>query len=114
MRRRAVAALAALACVLLGACSNEDAPDMTSEQSSDPVLALGRDVYGDNCARCHGDAGGGGAGPKLSDGKVVEHFPDPAAQAEVIRKGRGAMPAWDSKLTPDEIDAVVRYTREVL
>ena len=37
-----------------------------------------------------------------------------AAQAEVIRDGRGAMPAWEGTLSPAQIDAVVRYTREVL
>jgi mono/diheme cytochrome c family protein len=44
----------------------------------------------------------------------VEHFPDPAQEEQVIRKGRGAMPAWEQKLTDEQIAAVVRYTRESL
>jgi mono/diheme cytochrome c family protein len=99
---------------LFAACSNQDSPTLSGEQAADPELVLGQRIYDDNCARCHGNAGGGGAGPKLADGKVVEDFPDPAAQAEVVREGRGSMPAWGSKLSADEIDAVVRYTREVL
>jgi mono/diheme cytochrome c family protein len=111
---RSIGALVVAVALLFTACSSEDTPTLSGEQADDAELVLGQQVYADDCARCHGDAGGGGAGPKLADGNVVDHFPDPAAQAEVIRDGRGSMPAWGSKLTPEEIDAVVRYTREVL
>jgi cytochrome c oxidase cbb3-type subunit 3 len=113
-RVRALIALVLIAVVLAAACSNEDTPALSGDQADDAALLTGQRVYDDNCARCHGNAGGGGAGPKLSDGEVVKDFPDPEDQAEVIRKGRGAMPAWENKLTSEEIDAVVRYTREVL
>jgi mono/diheme cytochrome c family protein len=115
MRRAwALLALVLLTGVLLVACSSEDKPGLSGDQADDPQLVLGERVYVDNCARCHGNAGGGGAGPKLADGRVVRNFPDAADQAEVVRKGRGSMPAWESKLTAEQIDAVVRYTREVL
>ena len=82
-----------------------------------PYSALrlaGRDVYVARCSTCHGSDGGGGRGPKLNDGTVVESFPDPAAQAEVIADGKGQMPSFFGQLSQSEIDAVVRYTREVL
>jgi mono/diheme cytochrome c family protein len=66
------------------------------------------------CQTCHGASGGGSVGPKLSDGRVVEQYPDVADQIEVVTEGRGSMPAFGEKLDPDEIEAVVRYTREVL
>ena len=113
-RVRALLALVLLTGVLLVACSTEDKPGLSGDQADDPELVLGEQVYVDNCAQCHGNAGGGGAGPKLADGRVVRDFPDPASQVEVIRKGRGSMPAWEAELTTEEIDAVVRYTREVL
>lgn len=113
-RVRALVALVLLTGVLLMACSSEDKPGLSGDQADDPQLVLGQQVYLDNCARCHGNAGGGGAGPKIADGRLVRDFPDPESQAEVIRKGRGSMPAWEAKLTAEEIDAVVRYTREVL
>jgi mono/diheme cytochrome c family protein len=113
-RVRAFVLLVLLTGALLVACSNEDAAKLSGDQADDPQLVLGEQVYKDNCARCHGNAGGGGAGPKLADGRVVRDFPDPADQAEVVRNGRGSMPAWKSKLSEEQIDAVVRYTREVL
>jgi mono/diheme cytochrome c family protein len=103
-----------LAAVLLPACTDAESPGLSGDQAKDAELVTGQQVYLDNCARCHGNAGGGGAGPKLADGRAAKDFPDPDAQAELVRDGRGAMPAWDGKLTDAEIDAVVRYTREVL
>ena len=79
----------------------------------DPVLAVGRDVWSQRCASCHGNDGRGGSGPKLSDGKVVEAFPDPADERQLILDGIGAMPAFD-ELSESQLEAVVRYTREVL
>lgn len=80
----------------------------------DEVLVVGRDVYKRNCATCHAGDGGGGKGPKLKDGAVAEKYPDPADQAAVIRNGRRQMPSFGERLTGAEIDAVVRFTREVL
>jgi mono/diheme cytochrome c family protein len=44
----------------------------------------------------------------------VERFPQVADQLELVREGRGTMPAWEGRLSPEQIAAVVRYTREVL
>jgi mono/diheme cytochrome c family protein len=113
-RVRALVLLVLVAGALLVACSNEDSPTLSGDQANDPQLVLGEQVYKDNCARCHGNAGGGGAGPKLADGRVARDFPNPEDQANVVRNGRGSMPAWKSKLSEEQIQAVVRYTREVL
>jgi mono/diheme cytochrome c family protein len=80
----------------------------------DPVLATGREVWTDRCARCHGGAGGGGAGPRINDGRLQRDFADPEAQAELVREGRKGMPSFEGKISEAEIDAVVRYTREVI
>lgn len=82
--------------------------------SQDQELVLGRDVFARRCASCHGVSGGGGAGPKLSDGAVVMAYPDADDQRHVIVNGRKAMPSFANRLSDEEIDAVVRYTREVL
>jgi mono/diheme cytochrome c family protein len=94
----------------VGACSSGSAPPAAAD---DAVLGLGRQVWTANCARCHGPAGGGAIGPRLA-GRVTEQFPDPAAQAELIARGTRSMPPFRRTLSPEEIEAVVRYTREVL
>jgi mono/diheme cytochrome c family protein len=100
----------------MGACSSPNsAPPVPTAAGStaDATLVAGRAVWVDKCARCHGPKGKGGAGPKLA-GVVAAKYPDAAAEAAVVREGRRGMPAFGSSLSPEQIDAVVRYTREVL
>lgn len=109
--RIVVAGLGLAAVMTLGiACGGGDAAVPTP---SDPVLAQGQKVFGANCAQCHGKNGNGGMGPKLA-GVVVAKYPDIADQEAVIANGKEGMPTFDEKLTAEEIDAVARYTREVL
>lgn len=74
----------------------------------------GYDVYLANCARCHGQDGQGGVGPKLSGGAVVRAFPDPADQIRLVENGKGSMPSFKGDLSPTEIEDVVAYTRTEL
>ena len=74
----------------------------------------GAAVYADNCASCHGAAGEGGRGPALAGGAVVEAFPEAADQVVVVTDGQGGMPAFGDRLSAEEIDAVVEFTRSGL
>ena len=71
-------------------------------------------IFGQRCAGCHGGDGSGGIGPRLAAGRVVTVFPDPQDQIAVVTDGRGGMPAFGERLSPEEIAAVVDYTRTVL
>ncbi|MDH3300285.1 MAG: cytochrome c [Acidimicrobiia bacterium] len=115
-RRRRVAASAfavvtsLTVAAILTACSGE-VPEVSSD---DAVLVLGREVYSRNCVGCHGAEGQGGTGSKLNEGTVVANYPDPADQFAVIANGKNQMPAYTGRLSDDEIEAVVRFTREGL
>ncbi len=80
----------------------------------DSELQLGQTVYTRNCASCHGAAGAGGRGVRLNEGAVLRSFPLVSDQIDVIANGRRTMPAFSGRLTEEDIEAVVRYTREVL
>lgn len=97
-------------------CGESEPPEipLANDGQADPVLVEGAAIYSARCATCHGDDGGGGRGPKLADARVVDAYPDIADQLEVVMAGRRAMPRFEGELTPAEIEAVVRYTREVL
>jgi mono/diheme cytochrome c family protein len=71
----------------------------------------GAALFSANCARCHGADGGGGLGPKLSGGKVVEAFPNVEDQIMFVTRGRDGMPAFGDTLSPAQIRQVVEYTR---
>jgi mono/diheme cytochrome c family protein len=110
-RRHLATAVAGLV-LAAGACASGGGSDV--DLSADPELQQGRDVYNENCARCHGPEGGGGVGNRLAGGVVAERYPDIEDQIAVIRNGVGSMPAWEGTLSPEEIEAVARYEREVL
>ncbi len=112
MTRRVVRTVFVGAVVMVGgACVGTRAPEVTVD---DPVLIEGRDVYIRHCSACHGATGGGGRGSKLNEGRVEQRIPDPADQIELVTNGRSSMPSFSGRLTEAEIEAVVRYTREVL
>jgi len=99
---------------------------------SDP-LSFGAAVYASNCASCHGATGGGGVGPAVSGGAVLNAFASAEDQIEWIQLGsqgfqdagrdtygdnatpiNGGMPGWTETLTPEEINAVVYFERSGL
>jgi mono/diheme cytochrome c family protein len=100
---------------LAAGCAGES-PEVPvgSDGRADAVLLQGRDIFSTRCATCHGADGGGGQGPKLNDGRVAESYPDIAAQIAVVTGGLNGMPSFSNLLGEEEIEAVVRYTREVL
>lgn len=94
-------------------------------------VELGGELYAENCASCHGGTGGGGVGPALAGGAVLETFPtfedhlawvvggsDSAVGgkygSELQKESKGGMPTFFGQLTEAEILAIVRFEREVL
>src|SRR2546427_7797563 len=69
----------------------------------------GYDVYLANCARCHGQDGQGGVGPKLA-GVVTLDFPDAREEIAVVPNGRAGMPPFKNDLNRADIQDVVTYT----
>ena len=90
----------------------------------DPMLSQGRSVYVRNCVLCHGESGRGliSANPQM--GAQPRNFVTDEARATLTRErmiasitnGRPgtAMAPFASKLSPQDIEAVARYIREVL
>jgi mono/diheme cytochrome c family protein len=90
-------------------------PETTSPAgTAEDAPVDGAAVYAANCAVCHGGNGDGGVGPRLGDGAVVQRFPDIEEQRVVVTDGTGRMPAFGSRLSAEEIAAVVDYTRTEL
>jgi len=81
----------------------------------------GADIYTKQCAACHGKSGEGN-GPAavalnprpadLTDRERMDELTNDALR-ELIAKGTGAMPAFESILEPDELDAVLEYVRSL-
>jgi cytochrome c oxidase cbb3-type subunit III len=77
----------------------------------DPAaLAIGRNLFLNNCAACHGSDGGGAPGfPNLTDHDWL-YGGDPDTVVATISNGRaGVMPAWGGVLGPNGVDDVLAY-----
>jgi mono/diheme cytochrome c family protein len=111
--------------------------DRTEHEVVDP-LELGAELYrAQGCSSCHGGRGEGGTGPALAGESVEQTFPQiedhvawvksgsigTAAAPEPYgspdrpggqRQSRGGMPGFGSRMTEEQIAAVVQYERERL
>jgi cytochrome c5 len=92
--------------------------DTTGEAAMD-TLVLGNKIYQERCALCHGPEGKGdgpaaaGLNPKPrnhTDGTYMKTRTDEQL-LEVIRHGKGGMPAWGGILNETEIHAVLKHVR---
>ena len=88
-----------------------------SGQDHDAALAAtGAQVFADNCAACHGDAGTGDraqGAPNLTDA-IWLYAGDAATLTETVTKARyGVMPAWAGRLTESDIRAVSSYVHSL-
>jgi cytochrome c6 len=86
---------------------------------SAPLLAADAATnFKTKCAVCHGADGSGDTamgkkmGVKALGSAEVQKQSD-AALNEVITKGKAKMPAYDGKMTPDEIKALVGHIRSL-
>jgi mono/diheme cytochrome c family protein len=107
-----------------GLAANCDGSAFGEHEASN--VLLGGEIFAASCAVCHGDTGGGGAGPALAGGSVLETFPEGACQSHIewVTLGSagfttygaqnkpvaGGMPASGS-LTETEVAQVVLYER---
>jgi cytochrome c oxidase subunit II len=69
---------------------------------------LGEQIFSGVCAKCHGDEGQGLIGPGLSASSVS----NAASVEQIVRNGRGKMPAVGSDWEDREMKALTDYLRE--
>ena len=86
-----------------------------------PVVAAGPDaaaIYKSKCAMCHAADGSGntpvGKAMKVRDlrSEEIQNMKDEELE-KVIESGKNKMPAYKSKLSKAEIDAMVKYIRSL-
>jgi mono/diheme cytochrome c family protein len=76
----------------------------------------GATVYAQNCARCHGGDGRAQT-PKGRETDAVDltsddWSPDTARDTRIVTNGKKSMPGFGRRLTPAQINLVVRYIRK--
>ena len=72
------------------------------------AIDAGRDLYAEHCGQCHGErlvATGAGPDLKLLRADQRAHFD------EIVRNGKGQMPAWEGMISDEDISRVWAYIR---
>jgi mono/diheme cytochrome c family protein len=87
-------------------------PNLTPNQ--DPAaVARGKDLYGTNCAFCHGkEAAGGNSGPDLLRSVLVNHDEKGELIGPVIRQGRSSKGMPGFHLEDDQISDLVAFLHQ--
>jgi mono/diheme cytochrome c family protein len=93
--------------LVLFSCLLLFAPAALSAQTSGDANLLANPVFQKNCAKCHGKTGEGRrfGGPSLISEKTYASSNDDLRN--VITNGKGRMPKYSSKLSPEEISTLV-------
>ena len=68
----------------------------------------GYDVYNTNCKACHGNLANGDYGPKLQQNPILQ---DDQKFWQAVLNGRGNMPAWEGRLSSQQIADVQAYLK---
>ena len=81
-------------------------PVVATAQTAAPQLAA-NPIFEKQCAKCHGKTAEGRhfAGPSLVSGKSTSLSEEELRN--IISNGKGRMPKYAGKLTPEEIDTLV-------
>jgi cytochrome c oxidase subunit 2 len=88
--------------------------EVMSREAFDAWLAsgnpdLGREEWEGVCAKCHGLAGEGGVGPRVAGSPTLTDVGD---LGNLVRNGRGAMPAVGAGWTEEQVEALATYLEE--
>ena len=76
--------------------------------------SAGRELFMNNCARCHGDDAKGDKGPDLTARKRQSKWAGSEQPLiNKINKGGLFMPKFGKKLSPDEIKQIADYVRSL-
>jgi alcohol dehydrogenase (cytochrome c) len=101
--------------------AGEEAPaqdDATADKGDDPTTRdaggagnadIGRTVFGDNCATCHGAKGAGGNG-----GPTITGITDTDRVMKQVANGGSGMPPFKNVLSPEQIRDVTAFITKVL
>ncbi|MDT7604045.1 MAG: Cytochrome oxidase, cbb3-type, subunit [Acidobacteriota bacterium] len=95
------------------ASANASAPAASADE-----FAAARTTYNATCIKCHKESGEGGVaeidGERLKVPSLKSHHAREHTDAELVKKiskGGEGMPAFEKRLTPDQISGLARFVR---
>lgn len=90
-----------------GAPEDTDTDTAEGHDNDDEKTAINAaDIFSQRCSGCHGADREGDKGPPLLPKALTK---DPSVYVNTITNGSGPMPSWESRLSADEINALVEF-----
>jgi len=81
----------------------------TTEHKVEGYVAVGKKLFGNLCASCHGESAKGGVGPDLTVSKY-KYGKARLDIAKSITEGRpGGMPAFSSQIDKEQVESLVEF-----
>lgn len=125
LKRSSLIVAAVLLLLIVSACKMNQTSSSKTGNSDPPAastpdqFAVVRGTYEKECRSCHGPMGQGGPVkledgtklkvPSLREGHALRH--DDAEYLKQITKGGDGMPAFDKKLTADQMTGLIKMIR---
>jgi cytochrome c oxidase subunit 2 len=88
---------------------SQDQFDAWLEDRDANAVELGREEWEGVCAKCHGMNGEGGIGPRIAGSPTLTDLED---LGNLVRNGRGEMPAVGADWADEQVGALVEYLTE--
>ena len=93
--------------VILAKFADRDPDDLADDEQA---VAIGRNLFANNCAACHGSDGRGGSGfPNLTDGDWLWSGEPELIQTSIAYGRMGVMAAWAEVLGDQGLDDAAAY-----
>jgi cytochrome c6 len=96
--------------IILLACGSKEHSKPAGDSTGQTTSIDGKTIYNRECVLCHGERGDKGV---AGSANLTQSLLSLDERIYVIKNGRGVMQPFKNKLTPDEIEAVARYTQEL-
>lgn len=89
---------------------------LSGENHNPALVNIGKNVYADNCAACHGESGEGDrefGAPDLTDGIWLYGNSQKEVKDAITHGLAGVMPAWGDRLSESQIRQVTYYIHQL-
>lgn len=83
-------------------------------QPANSTLSVGREIFQQRCATCHGAQGQGVSSVIGIAGPNIQAFHDPRVVIHTVENGKGIMPSFGKVLSKPEIHSVAAYVTQKL